>query len=138
MEGKEIHNHFEKDSNCQVFNGPVSGCVFAMPGSVVNQHPNTPNQEPTDDGAEKGEREQAEELHETIINELHGIFYDTEKAGEFIRKASVMKDTDICLLVRRMVREKVISELSCRKPLWDVLHKHGIYKTGIRNWNKHI
>ena len=21
----EIHNHFEKDSGCQVFNGPVSG-----------------------------------------------------------------------------------------------------------------
>lgn len=36
MEGKEIHNHFEKDSNCQVFQGPISNCVFAMPGSTVN------------------------------------------------------------------------------------------------------
>lgn len=36
MEGREIHNHFEKDSHCQVFQGPVSGCVFAMPGSVVH------------------------------------------------------------------------------------------------------
>lgn len=35
MESKEIHNHFEKDSNCQVFQGPITGCVFAMPGSVV-------------------------------------------------------------------------------------------------------
>lgn len=36
MDEKVIHNHFEKDSNCQVFQGPISGCVFAMPGSVVH------------------------------------------------------------------------------------------------------
>ena len=36
-----VHNHFEAGSNCQVFNGPVSGCVFAMPGSNVTQQ-NTP------------------------------------------------------------------------------------------------
>lgn len=34
-----IINHFTKDSNCQVFNGPISGCVFAMPGATVNQSP---------------------------------------------------------------------------------------------------
>jgi hypothetical protein len=32
-----IINHFEKDSNCQIFNGSISGCVFAMPGSQVKQ-----------------------------------------------------------------------------------------------------
>lgn len=32
-----VVNHFEKDSNCQVFNGNITGCVFAMPGSQVNQ-----------------------------------------------------------------------------------------------------
>jgi len=36
-EAKTIHNHFEAGSNCQVFNGPISGCVFAMPGSHVTQ-----------------------------------------------------------------------------------------------------
>ena len=30
-------NHYEAGSNCQVFNGPISGCVFAMPGSSVTQ-----------------------------------------------------------------------------------------------------
>jgi len=29
----------QKNENCQVFTGPVSGCVFAMPGSTVNQSP---------------------------------------------------------------------------------------------------
>lgn len=32
---KEQHNH-----NCQQFFGPVTGCVFAMPGAIVNQYPN--------------------------------------------------------------------------------------------------
>ena len=26
----------QKNENCQVFNGPISGCVFAMPGAIVN------------------------------------------------------------------------------------------------------
>lgn len=30
-------NHYEAGSNCQVFNGNISGCVFAMPGSNVVQ-----------------------------------------------------------------------------------------------------
>ncbi len=27
---------YQTNENCQVFNGPISGCVFAMPGSTVN------------------------------------------------------------------------------------------------------
>ena len=34
---KSVVNHFEAGANCQVFNGSVSGCVFAMPGSTVTQ-----------------------------------------------------------------------------------------------------
>ena len=38
---KNIVNHYEAGSNCQVFNGNITGCVFAMPGSTVTQ--NSPN-----------------------------------------------------------------------------------------------
>ena len=34
---KNVVNHFAAGSNCQVFNGNISGCVFAMPGSTVTQ-----------------------------------------------------------------------------------------------------
>ena len=34
---KNVVNHFEAGSNCQVFNGTVTGCTFAMPGSMVTQ-----------------------------------------------------------------------------------------------------
>lgn len=36
MEEEKIVNH---NTNCQVFNGPISGSIFAMPGSHVEQHP---------------------------------------------------------------------------------------------------
>ena len=34
---KNVVNHFEAGSNCLVFNGTVTGCKFAMPGSTVTQ-----------------------------------------------------------------------------------------------------
>ena len=40
-----IVNHFEPGSNPQVFNGPISGCVFAMPGANVTQNPVQPSTE---------------------------------------------------------------------------------------------
>ena len=30
---------YQKNENCQVFSGPISGCVFAMPGATVHQSP---------------------------------------------------------------------------------------------------
>ena len=36
---KSVVNHFEAGSNCQVFNGNITGCTFAMPGSTVTQMP---------------------------------------------------------------------------------------------------
>jgi len=34
---KNVVNHFAAGSNCQVFNGNITGSVFAMPGSTVCQ-----------------------------------------------------------------------------------------------------
>ena len=39
MTEKKVINNFHAGSNCQVFNGPISGCNFVMPGGVVNQQP---------------------------------------------------------------------------------------------------
>ena len=36
LKNSTIH---QTNENCQVFNGPISGCVFAMPGATVNQSP---------------------------------------------------------------------------------------------------
>lgn len=42
---KPVYIHEQHNNNCQQFYGPVTGCVFAMPGAVVNQYP---------DGSTKG------------------------------------------------------------------------------------
>ena len=39
---KNIVNHYEAGSNCQVFNGNITGCTFAMPGSTVTQQAAAP------------------------------------------------------------------------------------------------
>lgn len=36
----------QENNNCQQFYGPISGCVFAMPGSTVNMQAPQPKQEP--------------------------------------------------------------------------------------------
>jgi hypothetical protein len=46
---KNIVNHFEAGSNCQVFNGNITGCTFAMPGSTVTQQAAVPVPEPQGD-----------------------------------------------------------------------------------------
>ena len=35
---KNVVNHFAPGSNCQVFNGNITGCVFAMPDSTKDDN----------------------------------------------------------------------------------------------------
>jgi hypothetical protein len=58
---KSVVNHFEAGSNCQVFNGSITGCVFAMPGSTVTQQPAaSPTQQAGEPLQEESESEAAE------------------------------------------------------------------------------
>ena len=36
---KPVYIEKQENHNCQQFYGPVTGCVFAMPGATVYQHP---------------------------------------------------------------------------------------------------
>ena len=58
-ERKSIVNHFAPGANCQVFNGNISGCVFAMPGSNVNQQVTIP---PAPDDEAAGKEQPAADL----------------------------------------------------------------------------
>ena len=58
---KSVVNHFEAGSNCQVFNGSITGCVFAMPGSTVTQQPAaSPTQQAGEPLQEESESEETE------------------------------------------------------------------------------
>lgn len=53
---RHVINNFAEGSNCQVFNGDITGCVFAMPGSSVVQH--GVKKEENGEGLDKGEDEE--------------------------------------------------------------------------------
>ncbi len=122
----KIINHFESGSNCQVFNGNISGCVFAMPGSQVTQ-----KTEPST--AELDDKQQ------DIAEELKPIFFgQIEETKKFLLSIQGMKPTQITAKVNELVKENKISDLSKNRDLWKVLHNCGIYTPTESNWNQQV
>lgn len=119
-----VINHFEAGSNCQVFNAPVSGCVFAMPGSNVTQQT----------------AEQPVSRKEDILtNQLKPMFFGAEEeVRSFLLEIRGMKPKQITARVNQLVGEKKLSEISCHRDLWKVLHDCGIYTLTESNWNQQV
>lgn len=69
---KNVVNHFEAGSNCQVFNAPISGCVFAMPGSTVTQNAPQPVRDLPEEQESKAQ-EQPVELAMPRAQELWAV-----------------------------------------------------------------
>ena len=121
-----IVNHFEPGSNPQVFNGPISGCVFAMPGANVTQNPVQPSA-------------QLDEQQQDVVEKLKPMFYgQIEDAKAFLVSIQGMKPTQITDKVNQLVGEKKISDMSKHRDLWKVLHDCGIYDKSESNWNQQV
>lgn len=122
----DITNHFEAGANCQVFNGPISGCVFAMPGANVTQNPVQPSTE-------------LDEQQQDVVEKLKPMFYgQLEDAKAFLVSIQGMKPTQITDKVNQLVSEKKISDMSKHRDLWKVLHDCGIYDKSESNWNQQV
>lgn len=122
----DITNHFEAGANCQVFNGPISGCVFAMPGSNITQNPVQPSTE-------------LDEQQQDVVEKLKPMFYgQLEDAKAFLVSIQGMKPTQITDKVNQLVSEKKISDMSKHRDLWKVLHDCGIYDKSESNWNQQV
>ena len=103
---KNIVNHYEAGSNCQVFNGDITGCVFAMPGSNVTQQ-----------CAEKAEKtEKAQEAPVAIFQErneelCHFIHPSVDSQQEWLihdevkRLASRQGLQEICRHLQQMRKD---------------------------------
>ena len=121
-----IVNHFEPGSNPQVFNGPISGCVFAMPGSNITQNPVQPSTE-------------LDEQQQDVVEKLKPMFYgQIEDAKAFLVSIQGMKPTQITDKVNQLVSDKKISDMSKHRDLWKVLHDCGIYDKSESNWNQQV
>lgn len=122
----DITNHFEAGANCQVFNGPISGCVFAMPGANITQNPVQPSA-------------QLNDQQQDMVEKLKPMFYgQVEDAKTFLVSIQGMKPTQITDKVNQLVREKKISDMSKHRDLWKVLHDCGIYDKSESNWNMQV
>jgi hypothetical protein len=122
----DITNHFEAGANCQVFNGPISGCVFAMPGANITQNPVQPSA-------------QLNDQQQDVVEKLKPMFYgQVEDAKTFLVSIQGMKPTQITDKVNQLVREKKISDMSKHRDLWKVLHDCGIYDKSESNWNMQV
>lgn len=122
-------------------NGPIIN-ITVMPGAQMNgyvkeQHNHFGTVQRTE-SAEKVE-EETDERQQDIINKLTPLFFGIEEdAKDFLARIHGMKPTQITQLVNRLVTEKKISELSCHRPLWKVLHDAGIYTPSESNWNMQV
>ena len=123
---KNIVNNFEPGCNCQVYNAPISGCVFAMPGANITQYP---AQSPTDIADDE----------QDVIERLKPMFYgDAENAKAFLQSIQGMKPTQITEKVNQLVGERKISDMSKHRDLWKVLRDCGIYDKSETNWNRQV
>ena len=121
-----IINHFEEGANCQVFNAPISGCVFAMPGSNITQNPVQPSTE-------------LNEQQQNVVEKLKPMFFgDEEEAKAFLVSIQGMKPTLITAKVNQLVADNKISEMSRKHDMWKVLKDCGIYKRTESNWNDQV
>jgi hypothetical protein len=113
LQEERIVNHYEAGSNCQVFNGAITNCVFAMPGSNVTQQavpspPAAPSPETSSGGqARLREEERDEELfhfiHPAVQREQEWAIHDEVK--HLVVRHSIQ---DICQYLQQMASEMKI------------------------------
>lgn len=78
-------------------------------------------------------------LQQEVVEKLAPIFYgQTEAAREFLVSIKGMKPTQITNKVNQLVCDKIISELSRHRDLWQVLHDYKIYTKSESNWNMQV
>ena len=121
----ELHNPtiHQTNENCQVFNGPISCCVFAMPGSNVTQ---------------VGGAQQTNERDEELARRIAPFLVSQEEAGKFPARIRGMKDKDIAMLVVSLWDKFVIRDGTTPTDIWRVLHDLGFYQKSDRNWSKQV
>ncbi|MBO4331726.1 MAG: hypothetical protein J5875_00995 [Paludibacteraceae bacterium] len=76
---------------------------------------------------------------EVVIYQLEPIFWgEREEAEKFYQRIKGMKPVEITNLVKKLVRDKIISDMSYHRDLWKVLNEAGLYPRTESNWNSQV
>ena len=80
------------------------------------------------------------ENNETLLEKLMPIFYgNKEQAEVYIKKfKNITNDVEKVQYTAQLVNENTISEMSCHRDLYSILHDHRLYNKSESNWNKVI
>ena len=80
------------------------------------------------------------ENNETLLEKLMPIFYgNKEQAEVYIKKLkNITNDVEKVQYTAQLVNENTISEMSCHRDLYSILHDHRLYNKTESNWNKVI
>ena len=74
-----------------------------------------------------------------IVAKLSPIFFNDEsEASSFLSEIQDMKPKQITDMVNKLVRARIISEMSRKRELWSVLHDYGLYEKSESNWNSQV
>ena len=74
-----------------------------------------------------------------IVAKLSPIFFNDEsEASSFLSEIQDMKPKQITDRVNKLVRARIISEMSRKRELWSVLHDYGLYEKSESNWNSQV
>lgn len=115
---------------------PLPG--FACPPpvrSAIGEGVDTPAKGVVNPVAENKEKKE----YDCFIKLLAKCFYDDASvAKEFIDEIRPMKPRQVTMLVNQWVRAKKISDSSCHRELWKLLHENGYYKCSESNWNNQV
>lgn len=104
-ERKKVVNHFEAGANCHVYNGNISGCIFALPGATVTQQ--APPHAKAEDEAPPLARREAGGTED-------GGTEDGEELCHFIHPSvDSRQERRVHMEVKRLVRRQGIQEI-CR------------------------
>lgn len=81
----------------------------------------------------------SEDTHNELVARLSPIFYGIEEyVDEFLNLAQVADSQHMIRIVKQMVAEHKISDISCRRTLWQVLHEFELYTRSESNWNQQM
>lgn len=75
-----------------------------------------------------------------LQTELEPLFYgNKEEVAKYINKMRVIpNNTEKARFTAELVNHNIISNLSHKKRLWDVLKKYGLYEPSLSNWCNYI
>lgn len=79
-----------------------------------------------------------------LINALMPHFYSVNQLANVIAYLKEIKASNgnpaVTRITVQYIKDKKISNYnnSHKRPLWQILHTHGLYKAGIDNWNKAV